>query len=141
MSTEKGFKTAADPAIQLEKLLQPAILLLLAQSPSHGYELIQRLSQMECVEGEPETATVYRTLRRMEHDGLVVSGWEHGDYGPARRQYRLTGEGSGLLSRWAGILEERKKQIDSFIFLYKNLGGNYGPPSDKQPGGEPCGGR
>lgn len=135
MCAEKGDKPAGDsPALQLEKLVQPAILLLLAQSPSHGYELLQRLSRMDCVEGEPDTATVYRTLRRMEQEGLVSSGWEHGEYGPARRQYRLTGEGVSLLDRWAGALEERMKQIGSFISLYKRI--NYGAGAEtSKPGG------
>ncbi|MFZ5652071.1 MAG: PadR family transcriptional regulator [Bacillota bacterium] len=138
MCPEKGDRLAGDySALQLEKLVQPAILLLLAQSPSHGYELIQKLSRMDCVEGEPDTATVYRTLRRMEQDGLVASGWEHGEYGPARRQYRLTGEGISLLDRWAEILETRMKQIGNFISLYKRLNNDNSPETNRQPGGDP----
>ncbi|MFZ5648629.1 MAG: PadR family transcriptional regulator [Bacillota bacterium] len=138
MRTEKGDKTAGDyPAIQLEKLVQPAILLLLAQSPSHGYELIQKLARMDCVKGDPDTATIYRTLRRMDQEGLVASGWEHGEYGPARRQYRLTGEGLVLLDRWTRILEGRVKQIECFISLYKKLDKDNRPVTNKKPGEDP----
>ncbi|MFZ5642600.1 MAG: PadR family transcriptional regulator [Bacillota bacterium] len=105
----------------VEKLTQPAILLLLAQSEAHGYDLIQRLSQLDFMEGEPDTATVYRNLRRMEQDGLVVSQWQHGESGPARRHYRLTDSGLKLLDEWAQKLEDRMKKLESFILSYKNI--------------------
>jgi len=69
----------------MEKLTQPAILVLLAQDRAHGYDLIQKLNQLESIDGELEAATVYRTLRRMEREGLISSQWEHGEFGPARR--------------------------------------------------------
>lgn len=108
-------------AIPLEKLTQPAILLLLAQKPSHGYELIQRINQMDCIEGEQEAATVYRILRRMEQDGLIVSNWEHGEYGPARRQYKLADDGWKTLKCWVAGLKARMRQIENFITCYNEL--------------------
>lgn len=107
--------------VPLEKLTQPTILLLLARKPDHGYELIQKLNQIDCVEGELEAATVYRILRRMEQDGLIVSKWEHGEYGPARRQYELTGEGWKALQDWVKGLKARMKQIETFIAHYHDL--------------------
>ena len=122
MCAEKEYGTnKAYPSIPLEKLVQPAILLLLARNSAHGYELIQKLSGMDCVDCDPDTATVYRTLRKMEQDGLVFSNWEHGEFGPARRQYRLSEEGLKLLDMWARGLEARMRQIDSFLNDYKNL--------------------
>jgi len=123
MCAEKEDRTTRDyPSIPLEKLVQPAILLLLARNTAHGYELIQKLSRMDCMECDPDTATVYRTLRKMEQDGLVFSNWEHGEFGPARRQYRLSEEGRKLLDMWARGLEARVRQIDSFLAEYKGLG-------------------
>jgi poly-beta-hydroxybutyrate-responsive repressor len=107
--------------VPLEKLTQPAVLLLLAHNKAHGYELIQKLNQMEYIDGELEAATVYRTLRRMEQDGLIVSKWEHGEFGPARRQYELLDEGWQALDHWAGGLKARMKQIESFIVAYNDL--------------------
>lgn len=122
MCKDKNHNTfCGSPAVPLEKLTQPAVLLLLAQDKTHGYELIQKLNQMECIDGELEAATVYRTLRRMEQDGLIVSKWEHGEFGPARRQYELTGEGWQALDHWAGGLKARMKQIESFILSYTAL--------------------
>lgn len=116
---------AADPlSLPMEKLTQPAILLLLHRNEAHGYDLIQKLSQSRFIDSDPDTATVYRTLRRMEQDGLVVSRWKHGEFGPARREYNLTPEGLKLLEDWIGRLEERKRQIDSFIGYYRETQGN-----------------
>ena len=107
--------------LALEKLTQPTILMLLAQNKAHGYELIQKLNQIDCIDGELEAATVYRTLRRMEHDGLIVSSWEHGEFGPARRQYVLTGLGREHLEYWVSSLKARMGQIETFIAHYKDL--------------------
>lgn len=108
-------------SVPLEKLTQPAILLLLVKNETHGYELIQKLNQMDCIDGELEAATVYRMLRRMEQDGLIVSRWEHGEFGPARRQYELTVQGRKSLDDWATALKARVKQIEAFISNYNSL--------------------
>lgn len=122
MHSEKEGKTSADTAaMPLEKLTQPAILLLLAGNEAHGYEIIQKLNRMDFMDGDLDTATVYRTLRRMEQEGLVVSSWEHGEFGPARRQYRLTGEGLNSLEEWIKTLKARVAQIQSFISYYDRL--------------------
>lgn len=113
-------KAADSLLIQLEKLTQPAILLLLYHNDAHGYDLIQKLSQVDFIAPEPDAATVYRSLRRMEQDGLVISSWQHGESGPARRQYRLTEEGLKLLEEWIEKLAERKRQIDTFIGYYRS---------------------
>jgi poly-beta-hydroxybutyrate-responsive repressor len=115
-------KAADSLLIPMEKLTQPAILLLLHRGDAHGYDLIQKLSQVEFIDSEPDTATVYRSLRRMEQEGLVVSHWRHGESGPARRQYRLTEEGRKLLEEWLDRLEQRKLQIDAFIGYYRGSG-------------------
>lgn len=122
MSNKKGGKTVAEGVpVSLEKLTQPAILMLLAQSGTHGYALIQKLNQVNFIDGELEAATIYRALRRMEHDGFIVSRWEHGEFGPARREYELTEHGREHLGHWVGLLKVRMKQIESFISYYKGL--------------------
>lgn len=51
-------KTAVnDLPVPMEKLTQPTILMLLAQNNAHGYELIQKLNQIDCIGGEMEAAT------------------------------------------------------------------------------------
>ena len=118
---DNGKNNNTDVSVPLEKLTQPAILLLLVTNKTHGYELIQKLNQMDCIDGELEAATVYRMLRRMEQEGLIVSRWEHGEFGPARRQYELTAQGRKSLDDWAMALKARVKQIESFILNYNSI--------------------
>ena len=43
-----------------------------------------------------DRGSVYRTLRQLEKDGLVISGWDTSKDGPARRLYSLTDAGPRL---------------------------------------------
>jgi PadR family transcriptional regulator PadR len=107
-----------EPGSRIRGFIQPWILLLLAEKPSHGYELLERLHT-----GSPETPTdtalLYRTLRQMEADGLVSSGWETGGNGPARRLYTMTGEGVICLHAWALNLRRTRERLDEFIAAYE----------------------
>lgn len=111
----------ASNCVSQEKLTYPAILLLLAQIDAHGYDIIQRLNHLDYMEGELETATVYRILRRMEQDGVIISHWEHGEFGPARRKYKITPPGLQLLDEWALALELRSQQIKLFLNSYNEI--------------------
>ena len=51
---------------------------------------------------------IYRHLRQLENDGLVLSEWETEGAGPARRVYRLTAEGREMLDLW---IEYMKKEL------------------------------
>lgn len=76
--------------------LRPCLLLLLAEGPSHGYELLEQVRALGIASAEP--GGLYRYLRAMEHEALVTSWWEPSQSGPARRTYVLTAEGAGALS-------------------------------------------
>ncbi len=70
-------------------LVRPAILLLLREQESHGYEVMRRLHALG-VAVPPDAANVYRLLRTMDDDGLAESYWTTPAVGPARRMYILT---------------------------------------------------
>jgi hypothetical protein len=61
--------------------LEPVILLSLREWDSYGYELMQRARMFgfEAI----NTGALYRTLRRMEKDGVVESSWETSGAGRA----------------------------------------------------------
>jgi poly-beta-hydroxybutyrate-responsive repressor len=100
-------------------LLTPYILLLLSSYQMHGYLLVQRLTELGL--GAFDPATLYRTLRAMEKDGLIVSRWETASEGPARRVYALTEAGSTTLAAWAGALDAYQRTLNSFFDLYSGL--------------------
>jgi PadR family transcriptional regulator, regulatory protein PadR len=61
---------------------------------------------------------VYRTLRQLEKQGLVVSGWDTSKDGPARRLYSLTDAGSDYLQMWAASLRGYQVILNNFFTLY-----------------------
>lgn len=71
-------------------LLGPCILLLLAEAPRHGYQLIGPLKVFGFDWGGP--GPIYQELRKLFSAGLVRSVWEQSG-GPARRVYEPTETG------------------------------------------------
>lgn len=98
--------------------IQPWLLLLLLQEPSHGYELMERLHQDEAVP-DVDPGLLYRTLRQMEDAGFVSSSWDTEGRGPARRLYQVTPEGVDHLHAWAARIERTRKRLDRFLAEYK----------------------
>ena len=78
--------------VRSRSLLRPAILLLLREQESHGYELMSRLAELG-VEVPPTTGGLYRSLRTMADEGLVTSYWSTPERGPARRVYAISETG------------------------------------------------
>lgn len=108
-----------EPGSRIRGFIQPWILLLLSEKPSHGYELLERLHQ-DSTEPPADTALLYRTLRQMESDGVVSSEWETGGNGPARRLYKMTSEGVSCLHGWASNLRQTRERLDEFMVLYES---------------------
>jgi poly-beta-hydroxybutyrate-responsive repressor len=103
--------------------MQPCLLLLLKQRSAHGYDLIQTLSEFEFSERSLDPGTVYRNLRRLEEDGQVVSHWDVGAGGPAKRMYSLTDEGEEMLHAWAIHIRQQRRRMDNFLERYGSVFG------------------
>lgn len=106
---------------RIEGFIQPCLLLLLAESRSYGYELMEKLGQLGWKDVSPDPGAVYRNLRRMEADGLVESTWDTTGTGPARRLYHLTPEGEDFLSSWAVSIEQNVKLLERFLNRYRDV--------------------
>ena len=101
-------------------MLVPYVLLAVSLEHGHGYLIEAYLRGLGFF--GLETSTLYRTLRQLEKDGLLISAWEPGPAGPARRIYALTDAGRAWLDRWANALEGYRAMIDRFFGLYATLG-------------------
>lgn len=75
--------------------LRVGLLLLLADGPAHGYELVLQVRRLGV--RSADTAGVYRMLRSLEADDCVRSWWEQSASGPPRRTYELTEPGLVVL--------------------------------------------
>jgi len=91
----------------LSRLTQPSILTVLANAskPLHGYVIIQEMAAGPMYGGNaPDPTGIYRILKQMENNGLVVSEWDTSESGPAKRCYSLTDAGRACLRRWIDSL-------------------------------------
>lgn len=107
-------------------LLRPCLLLLLAERPGHGYDLVERLKPMGFDWGGP--GPLYQTMRRMEDAGWVESTWDASETGPARRTYELTAEGRDTLAAWSTGLERLTELLAQYHARYGALMAPPGPP-------------
>jgi PadR family transcriptional regulator PadR len=99
---------------RVERFSEPALLLLLRERATHGYELLEELPTLTG-EARVDMGNLYRVLRALEEDGLVSSRWEAGEPGPAKRIYELTTAGRRLLDEWAAALQLSRDRIDTFL--------------------------
>jgi PadR family transcriptional regulator, regulatory protein PadR len=99
----------------MREMLIPYVLLAVSLQRAHGYWMEEYLRGLGFL---IEMSTLYRTLRQLEKDGLLNSGWEPGPSGPARRVYCLTDAGRAWLDVWASALVGYREMIDRFFGLY-----------------------
>ena len=102
-----------------ERYIQPSILMGLYRRASYGYELIQTMGEYGFIEGTAPPGMIYRHLRQLEEDGLVVSRWQTEGAGPAKRIYTLTADGRDLLSLWIDHMAEQAEKLQRFVAYYR----------------------
>ena len=93
-------------------VLETAILASLAESTSHGYDLVDQIdalaSTLVCV----DAGSMYRMLRGMEEEGLVTSSWETPESGPSRRVYVISDRGLEALEIMARVLSQQAEFME-----------------------------
>ena len=110
---------------RIERFGEPALLLLLAERPAHGYELLEQLPELTG-ERRIDMGNLYRVLRALEEEGFVTSDWHDNAPGPTKRIYELTDGGRRLLDGWAGALRTNQKLVSSVLDRYEK-GGDHVP--------------
>jgi DNA-binding PadR family transcriptional regulator len=78
--------------------VRSAILVLLAERPMHGYEIIGELSERTEGLWRPSPGSIYPTLQLLEDEGLIVAGT---DDTAGKRHYSLTEEGRSVAAELA----------------------------------------
>ena len=94
------------------QLLTAWLLLLLDRHATHGYELHR---QLETHGMTMELGAMYRTLRRLEHQGYAASSWAQSVTGPRRRLYELTTKGRGELDALVQTLTATRDVHAAFL--------------------------
>lgn len=95
-------------------MLEPALLILINEQPSHGYTLLGDLEKLGMSTLHP--SVVYRTLREMEELEWILSDWDTGQtQGPPRRTYQLTAQGQEALRNWQHELGKIQELISDLL--------------------------
>jgi PadR family transcriptional regulator len=108
---------------RVERFVEPSVLLLLREGPKHGYQLLDRLSELSGNSGGVDAGNLYRILRSLEEEGMVASEWNASLPGPAKRTYELTPDGRRLLERWSEALRRVRGVVDDFVKRYERIEG------------------
>ena len=94
------------------------LLLLLDSGASYGYELRRELDAHHL---SVDPSVVYRTLRKLESEGLVASRWMQSASGPRRRFYRLTAKGRRQLDEIAAVITDIRDLNDMFVQAHERV--------------------
>jgi DNA-binding PadR family transcriptional regulator len=113
--------------------LYPAILLLLAEQPRHGYALTGALASLGL--GRVDRPSIYRALSELERDRLVMSWNEPPTAGSTRHVNALTPEGIQALEAWMSVIAQERASLDLVLQRYwycnaRRLLSPTGEPSD-----------
>ncbi len=98
----------------LKGVLDVCLLALIAEEPSYGYEMVEKLS----TRGLPLVAdgSIYPSLSRLQKQGLAEGYFEeHEGGGPPRKYYRITRDGEVMLSAWTAEWTELSRGVDSVL--------------------------
>ena len=114
-----------DAAVTPRDHFRASLLLVLGDGPAHGYDLPGLLVPLGL--RTIDRGFVYRTLRAMEAEGLVVSEWDRSPSGPARRVYSVTAAGRDWVARAATVLREADRRMACWLARYRRLVLDGGP--------------
>jgi len=84
-------QNSVDQSQLLKGVLELAVLAVIAQGETYGYEILSTLESAG-LDGVGD-ASVYGTLRRLEQAGHLSSRLQASDSGPARKYYSVTTSG------------------------------------------------
>lgn len=103
------------------RFIEASLLCLLKEEKSYGYSLMEKLGEFGFSEDTINISIIYRKLRNMEDENLVVSSWSESDQGPNKRIYEITKEGIQELDTWVELLRDRRNRITSIISKYESI--------------------
>ena len=109
-----GFKT--------NHILYAAVLALLTRKSNYGYEIVEELSKLGISQQSLPYGLIYRLLRDMEANNLVISSWKNEETGPSRRIYEITPLGKQYIANWVKSAKQNFKLLEDLIdYIEKSL--------------------
>ena len=102
---------------QLKKgVLEMLVLKLICDSPTYGYELIQRLKERSDGLFQLKEGTLYPILYRLEDEGLIEAKWSQGQGRTAPKKiYEATETGRQENIRRQLLWAKFRRTVDTFL--------------------------
>jgi PadR family transcriptional regulator, regulatory protein PadR len=91
------------------------ILKFLAGGDKYGYEITKLVHEHSGRLYELKEATMYSSLKRLEHDGHITSYWGDETQGGRRKYYRITSSGRELYASNKQSWDHAKKILDKLL--------------------------
>lgn len=91
------------------------ILRLLSDGDKYGYEINKLVYSSSDGEYELKEATMYSSLKRLEHEGSITSYWGDETQGGRRKYYRITDEGKQVYTDNKRNWEHAKRILDRLL--------------------------
>ena len=100
----------------LDRFIQPIILMILKEEPSTGYRILKQMEQFSMFgDSRPDATGVYRYLRLMEERELLEQFEEREGENKYKKKYRITENGKECLENWKGTLTAYAKAIEELV--------------------------
>jgi len=113
---QKAFSQCPCVGATLDKLVQPAMLAILAQGPLHGYELARKIGEIpHFLDEAPDVSGIYRMLKSLESRGIVTSDWDISEGGRPKRLFTITDAGRQCLENWNATLQHYTKAVGALL--------------------------
>jgi DNA-binding PadR family transcriptional regulator len=97
--------------------ITPFLLVILRAGNFYGCELARQVIDYDLGAMHPEA--VYRALRQMEKEGMVVSESEEPDPEPCWLRYSITTWGEAYLEYLANVLGQYRKEVNLLFRIYE----------------------
>lgn len=91
------------------------ILKLLLEEDKYGYQITKLISENSRRQYELKEATMYSSLKRLEHDGHIISYWGDESQGGRRKYYRITNTGRELYAANKRSWDAAKKILSKLL--------------------------
>lgn len=109
---EKETKKCACKGGNLDRFIQPIILLIVSDGADTGYGIFKKMEGFSMFnEARPDATGVYRYLRLMEQRGLLEQFESKEGDNKYKMKYRITREGRDCLKNWKQTLSDYAKAI------------------------------
>jgi PadR family transcriptional regulator PadR len=106
--------TVPDRSTQLlHGVLDMCLMSIIAEEASYGYEMVHKLRNRGL--DLASEGSIYPLLSRLQRQGMIEGYLVQSSEGPARKYYRMTGQGRAALSAWRQEWDRFSQSVNAVL--------------------------